>query len=226
MRIPASAVVICVGILSASCVQKSIIPTSFAPTYKSMLDAKEATIVRNCAVASSIRAENGLNGAIVGKRTLEESAAPAQSISIQGDTVGWVRASAQETFGKAMLKTGAADAPSVRIRLTDIQINENVHINSGYDARVNVDAAVVNASGKECWSGQKFGASQDWGDSASNENYSAVVNHALDRAIMSVAADPGFQDALCSASCGVEAPVVTPKSVQSLKQSGKKRKAK
>jgi hypothetical protein len=223
MRIAASSVLVCVGILSAACVQKSIVPTSFTPSYKSMLDAKDVTVVRNCAAISSVSAENGLPGAVVGKRTLEESSFPAQDISIQGDTVGWVRASANEMFNRAMLKTSQAGAPSVRLRLTDIQINENVHINAGYDARVTLDASVTNAYGKECWSGRKSGASQEYGDHGSVENYRALVDHALDRAVMSVAADSAFQEALCSSSCLNAMPAPPPSAAPAKKRSSKRK---
>ena len=54
---------------------------------------------------------------------------------------------------------------------------------------------------KECWTGRKAGSSQDYGDHGSIENYRAVVDHALDRAVAAVAGDATFQDALCSNNC-------------------------
>jgi hypothetical protein len=201
MRLAAISVIIGVGLFSASCVQKSIVPTTFSPQYKSMIEASDVPVVRNCAAISSVTAESALNGSVVGKRTLEESSFPAQTISINGDTTGWVHASGIEVFKRAMIKTGSANAPSVKLRLTDIQINENVHINAGYDARVTLDATVVSPYGKECWTGRKAGSSQDYGDHGSIENYRAVVDHALDRAVAAVAGDATFQDALCSNNC-------------------------
>lgn len=223
MRISAPCVIICVGLLSASCVQKSIVPTSFTPSYKSMLDASDVTVVRNCAAISSVSAENGLKGAVVGKRTLEDTNFPAQDITMDGDTAGWVRSSANEMFKRAMLKTGSADAPTVKIKLIDVQINENVHVNAGYDARVTVDASVVNANGHECWTARKSGASQGYGDHGKAENYREVTDHALDRAIMAVAADSAFQEALCSNACLNAKPEPVPMAILK-KHSSKRRK--
>jgi hypothetical protein len=224
MRIPASIVIIGVGVLSASCVQKSISPTSFSPSYKSMIESKDVSVVRGCAAASAVSVENGLPSAVVGKRTLEESSFPAQTISIEGDTVGWIRAGASEMFRQAQLKTGKAGAPNVKLRLSDVQINENVHVNAGYDARVTLEAAVVSAAGKECWSARKSGASQEYGDHGSAENYRTLVDHALDRAVMAVAADSGFQEALCSAACANAEPESAPAVPTATKKKSLKRK--
>lgn len=223
MRIAAPSVLICVGILSAACVQKSIVPTSFTPAYKSMIDSKDMTVVRTCAAISSVSAENGLRSSVVGKRTLEESSFPAQDIVMQGDIVGWVKAGANEMFNRAMLKTSQPGAPSVKLRLSDMVINENVHVNAGYDGRITLDAAVVNARGQECWSARKTGASQEYGDHGSAENYRALVDHALDRAIMSVAADSGFQEALCSNSCVNALPPAEPAPAPAKKRSSKRK---
>ena len=201
MRLAATSVIVCVGLISVSCGQKSIAPTTFSPQYKAMIEGSDVPVVRNCSAISSLSAESALSGAVVGKRTLEESSFPAQTISIDGDTTGWVRSSGNEVFNRAMVKMGSANAPSVKLKLTDIQINENVHVNAGYDARVTLDAAVMSPFGKECWTGRKSGSSQEYGDHGSAENYRAVVNHALDRAVAAVAGDSAFQEALCSSTC-------------------------
>jgi len=212
MKTAATSVLICVGVLGAACVQKTIIPTSFTPAYKTMLDAADATVARSCAAASAVNAESSLSGTVVGKRKIEESSYPAQDIRIEGDTAAWLRASADEMFKRASLKAGIADAPSVTLKLADVLIDETVHVNSAYDARITVDAAVVNSRGKQCWSGRKTGASHEYGADGSAENYRPLVDHALDRAVMAVASDPGFQEALCSSSCrnAVPEPAASP----------------
>lgn len=200
MRRPTTALIVLLGSLTASCAQKSLAPTSFSPLYKSQLDASDVAIVRNCAVVSAVDVTNGLKGRVVGKRTLESGAVPAQSISVEGDLATWVRSSAKEMFQRASLKTSVVNAPQVKLRLSELQVNENVRVNAGYDARVIMDVSVVNTRGEACWTARKTGYAQNWGKHGSAEAYRETVDHALDRAVMSIAADASFQDALCS-SC-------------------------
>ncbi|MGY6215314.1 hypothetical protein ACW73L_09140 [Methylolobus aquaticus] len=187
-----------VGLLILSCAQKSIAPTSFSPAYKSMLDPSEVSLVKSCAVASSVVAKNGLPGSVVGKRTLEGGAVAPQPISLTGDPTGWVRSAAREIFRQAGVRTTTAGAPVVTLSLYQVLINENVHVNAGYDARVVIDATVVDGRGRTCWSERKTGTAQNYGHHGSAEAYRETVDHALDRALMSVATDDGFQEALCT----------------------------
>jgi len=185
-------------LLTLSCAQKSLAPTSFVPSYKSMLDPSEATLAKDCAVASSVVVKSDLPGKVVGRRTLESGAIAPQPITLSGDPVGWVRAAAREMFRQGGVRTNGAGGPGIALSLHQIQINENVHVNAGYDARVVIDAAVIDAQGRSRWSERKTGTGQNYGNHGSVEAYRETVDHALDRALMSVIADDGFQDALCA----------------------------
>lgn len=184
-------------LLMQACAQKSLAPTSFAPSYKTMLDPSDVTVAKSCAIASSVVVKNALRGRVIGQRTLESGAVPPQPITLAGDAVSWVRSGAREMFRLGGVRTTGPDAPTVALSLYQIQINENVHVNAGYDARVVVDAAVLDAQGRECWTARKTGTAQNYGHHGSAEAYRETADHALDRALMSVVADDGFQGALC-----------------------------
>lgn len=185
------------GVIVAGCAQKSIGPTSFAPQYQTQLDASDVVVVRPCTTLAGVKLSNGLNGPTVGQRTLESSSVPPQTIRIGGDVKAWLNASTKAMFQRAALKTGVAGAPSLTVSLSEMRINENVHVNAGYDARVIIDAVVQKPGGQECWSGRKTGFAQNYGHAGSTEAYRETIDHALDRAVMSIASDPAFQAAVC-----------------------------
>ena len=192
--------VLCLGSLCSACAQKSIAPTTFTPEYQTQLDSADVATVRPCAALSGVDVENGLTGAVVGKRTLESSAMPAQNISMTGNPTDWVRAASSELFKRARLNTRDNQGPRLKLKLAAVDINENVHVNSGYDGRVTLDAALINAKGQSCWEDRVSGDARNYGHSGTAISYRETVNHALDRAIMAIVADKRFQDAACG-SC-------------------------
>lgn len=195
----ASLLAIFLSSLLVGCAQKSIAPTSFSPHYQTQLDGSEVVTAKRCVSLSSVDVKNGLKNNIVGQRTLESSGLPAQNINLNGSPVSWVKTGSDAILKMAAVNHRDPQGPRLQLTLEDVVIHENVHVNSGYDARVTVDASLVNSRGKECWRDSESGTSKNYGDSGSAVNYQETINHALDRAIMAVAADKGFQEAACGA---------------------------
>ena len=193
----ASLLAIFLSSLLVGCVQKSIAPTSFSPHYQTQIDGAEVMTAKRCVSLSGVDVKNGLKNNIVGQRTLESSGLPAQNINLNGSPVAWVKTGSDTILKMAAINHRDPQGPRLHLTLEDVVIHENVHVNSGYDARVTIDAALVNSRGKECWRDSESGTSKNYGDSGSAVNYQETINHALDRAIMAVAADKGFQEAAC-----------------------------
>ena len=193
----ASLLAIFLGSLLGGCAQKSIAPTSFNPHYQTQLDGSEVIAAKQCVSLSGVNVTNGLKNNIVGQRTLESSGLPAQNINLNGSPVSWVKTGSDAILKMAGVNHRDPQGPRLHLTLEDFVIHENVHVNSGYDARVTLDAVLVNSRGKECWRDSESGTSKNYGDSGSAVNYQETINHALDRAIMAVAADKGFQEAAC-----------------------------
>lgn len=193
----ASLLAIFLGSLLGGCAQKSIAPTSFNPHYQTQLDGSEVIAAKQCVSLSGVNVTNGLKNNIVGQRTLESSGLPAQNINLNGSPVSWVKTGSDAILKMAGVTHRDPQGPRLHLTLEDVVIHENVHVNSGYDARVTLDAVLVNSRGKECWRDSESGTSKNYGDSGSAVNYQETINHALDRAIMAVAADKGFQEAAC-----------------------------
>jgi hypothetical protein len=188
---------IALGSALVGCAQKSIAPTSFNPQYRSELDHQDVPKVNRCVSLSSVDVSNGLTNNLVGKRTLESSPLLIQSISLKGNPTPWVHTGSNAMFKFAGINLSDPKGPRMKLSLAGISINENVHVNSEYEARVMLDATLTDQHGETCWSESHSGTSQNYGDSGSAINYQETINHALDRAIMAIAADKSFQDAAC-----------------------------
>lgn len=192
-------VALALGSSLVGCAQKTITPTSFSPQYRSELDLQEVPKVNRCTSLSGVDVTNGLANNLVGKRTLESSPVPAQNISLKGNPSPWVHAASNAMLKLSGINPSDPKGPRMKLSLSDIAINENVHVNSGYDARVTLDTTLTDQHGKTCWSQSQSGTSKNYGDSGSAINYQETINHALDRAIMAIVADKSFQDAACGA---------------------------
>ena len=77
---------------------------------------------------------------------------------------------------------------------------ENVARRSGYEGRIVMTAELRDRGGNRCWQDKTEGASENYGYSGTAENYQETLNHALDRAMIRLFNDPGFQKSVCS--CG------------------------
>ena len=183
--------------LLMSCAHRNNLPTAFAADYHPQLDKSDVIRPPACAVLSGIEVRNSLKNAVVGERTLETRPMPVQTISMRGNPASWVSASANEMFRQAGLTANRAGAPRLKLCLSDVMIHENIYVNSGYDGRVTLDASLEDASGKVCWRDRKSGTAKNYGNSGAAINYQETANHALDRAVMAIVSDKGFQDAAC-----------------------------
>lgn len=184
-------------IVLSGCAARSIGPTSFAPAYRSMLQTKELVVPKSCAKVGPLAVQNDLKSNVVGQRTLEGSQFPPQPIRLEGDAIAWLRAAAGEIFRKSAVPIAATGGPPVSLRLAQITMNENVHVNSGYDGRVVLDIEVGDGRGRTCWTGRKSGFAQNYGNRGTPDNYRETLDHAVDRALAALLGDDGFQNALC-----------------------------
>jgi hypothetical protein len=66
--------------------------------------------------------------------------------------------------------------------------------------RIVLSAELVRKGGGVCWQDRTEGASENYGYSGATDNYQETLNHALDRAMIRLLGDPGFQKSICS--CG------------------------
>lgn len=183
--------------LLMSCAHRNNLPTAFAADYHPQLDKSDVIRTPTCAALSGVETRNALKNAVVGERTLETRPMPVQTISMRGNPGNWLSASVSEMLRQSGLAANRAGAPRLKLSLSDVMIHENIYVNSGYDGRVTLDASLEDASGKVCWSDRKSGVAKNYGNSGEAINYQETVNHALDRAMMAILSDKGFQDAAC-----------------------------
>jgi len=95
------------------------------------------------------------------------------------------------------MKSGA---PVLRLSVRQIMTSENIARRSGFEGRILISAELVRKGGGVCWQDRVEGSSENYGYSGGTENYQETLNHALDRAMIRLLGDPGFQKNICS--CG------------------------
>ncbi|MFM8445708.1 MAG: hypothetical protein ACKN9W_20500 [Methylococcus sp.] len=180
-----------------ACAQRTLTPAVFPADYHTQIDRDDVIAAKTCAAIAGVDVENALPGNKVGKRTLQDKPVPPKDIRMTGSVPGWIKSATADIFRLAGLNSQDPRAPRLKLRLTDISINENVYVNSGYDGQVTLEAALIDGQGQDCWSQRLTGAARNYGNSGTARNYQETVNHALDRALASLLADPGFESAAC-----------------------------
>jgi hypothetical protein len=136
---------------------------------------------------------------MIGKRYVETKPSVTAPVSSSSDVAAWVRAGAVETLRRAGVSQNTKGA-LLRLTVRQIVTTENVARRSGYEGRIVMTAELRDRGGNRCWQDKTEGASENYGYSGTAENYQETLNHALDRAMIRLFNDPGFQKSVCS--CG------------------------
>ena len=188
-------------LLIAGC---TAIPTTLNPTavplqYKLMASPGEFPAVPACAALSGIEVSDARLEKTIGKRYVETNPSIFAPISASSDVRAWVKAGAAEATQRVGISQKSS-GPVLRITVRQIVVSEDVARRSGYEGRISISAELKRKSGGVCWQDRFEGASENYGYSGTAENYQETLNHALDRAMIRLLGDPGFQRKICS--CG------------------------
>jgi hypothetical protein len=180
------------------------IPTSLGPIavplqYKTIANPGEFPALPQCAAISNVQAVDARSEKMIGKRYVETKPSVTAPVSSSSDVAAWVRAGAVETLRRAGVSQNTKGA-LLRLTVRQIVTTENVARRSGYEGRIVITAELRDRGGNRCWQDKTEGASENYGYSGTAENYQETLNHALDRAMIRLFNDPGFQKSVCS--CG------------------------
>lgn len=180
------------------------IPTALNPIavplqYKTMANAGEFPAMPPCAAISAIQANDARTTSVIGKRYVETNASITAPVSASSDVKAWLRSGAEASVQRVGIKQKAT-GPVLRLTIRQIATSENVGRRSGYEARIVISVELARRGGSACWQDRIEAASENYGYSGTAENYQETLNHALDRAMIRVLSDPGFQRNICS--CG------------------------
>ena len=180
------------------------IPTSLSPIavslqYKTMVNRGEFPPLPQCASISNVQATDSRSERVIGKRYVETNPSITAPVSVSSDVAAWVRTGTLETLRNAGI-ADSANGPVLRLTVRQIVTTEDVARRSGYEGRIILTAQLRRKGGNPCWQGNIEGASENYGYSGTAENYQETLNHALDRAMIRMFNDPGFQKGVCS--CG------------------------
>ncbi len=190
-----------VSLLIAGC---TAIPTSLEPIsvplyYQTIASAGEFPSVPACAGFSAIQVTDARLDRNIGKRFVETNPSITAPLTTSSEVAGWARAGAAEAAQKSGIPQKTS-GPILRITVRQIVVSENVARRSGFEGRIQIAAELLRKGGGICWQDQFEGTSENYGYSGRNDNYQETLNHALDRAMIRLLSDPGFQRKICS--CG------------------------
>jgi hypothetical protein len=84
------------------------------------------------------------------------------------------------------------------VKLVRLQVDEKVFVNAQYDGVVELDVTVAKpGSEAACWTGRVKGSAENYGEAGKAVNYAETMDHALDRALVSLLREQAFTDASC-----------------------------
>ena len=180
------------------------IPTSLDPItvslqYKAVASPGEFPALPQCASIASVQAVDARSEKMIGKRYVETNPSITAPVIVSSDVAAWVRAGATETLRRAGISQDVK-GPVLRLTVRQMVTMEDVARRSGYEGRILMTAELRTRSGHSCWQDKIEGSSENYGYSGTTENYQETLNHALDRALIRLFSDPGFQRSVCS--CG------------------------
>jgi len=180
------------------------IPTSLSPVaiplqYKTMANPGEFPALPPCAAISNVQVVDARSERTIGKRYVETKPSITAPVSTSSDVAAWVRTGALETLRRAGVAQNAT-GPVLRLIVRQIVTTEDVARRSGYEGRILLTAELRRKGGSTCWQDKIEGASENYGYSGTADNYQETLNHSLDRAMIRLFNDPGFQRNVCS--CG------------------------
>jgi hypothetical protein len=177
-------------------------PLSVPLAYKTMAEPGDFATLPACAAISKIQVFDNRPDRTIGKRFIDNNAATAVPVTAASDVATWVRSGTVAALKLCGVPVGKTGAPILRIAVEQLRTNENVVHRSGYDGRIVLTARLISTSGGTCWSDRVSGAAENYGYSGTAENYQETLNHALDRAVISLTNLPGFRSAVCSCNGG------------------------
>jgi hypothetical protein len=171
-------------------------PMSVPMSYKTMASPAEFPSAQSCAAISRIDVRDNRSDKTLGKRYQQESTSTTYPVTTTSDVAEWVKSGATAALQKSNVNVSGR-GPTVQLRVDQISVGESVYRRAEYNGRVALTADVMSGS-RSCWNGRVDGSSQNYGYAGSAENYQETLNHALDRAMISLLNNSDFTSALCN----------------------------
>lgn len=135
---------------------------------------------------------------LVGDRARDDLPQP-YPLRMVGDSGAWAQTVIETMARSAGYAVGdAPQYPTLQVTLRNIELHERVFSNADYTSRVVIEGAVLLPNGQTCFANTFEGDARNYGRAASDENYQQTINHALEKAVVSMLDNTGIRDGLCS----------------------------
>ncbi len=169
--------------------------------YTTMASPGDLLPLADCIELQRVTVVDARTEQVIGKRFIEGDREAAADVTAVSDVASWAEAGAEEIVRRSGIELGTSGASSLRLSIQRIAMVENVYRRAGYEARIAVDAELVNAVEQSCWQGHAEESASNYGYEGSVENYQETLNHALDRTVRKIIGSFEFERAACGA-CG------------------------
>jgi hypothetical protein len=179
----------------SACAVSTVDPLTVPLSYVPPTDPLEVPRTLSCPAIAAVKVADLRSDPLLGERHLESKPLKAD-VTAGGDAAAWVDAGIQNFIAAYGLRPGGA-GPTLAIDLKSLHTSENVWHRAGYEARIDLTAHVLSASGRSCWQGTFTGKAGNYGYAGSIVDYQETLNYALARAALLLVDSPEFEQGLC-----------------------------
>jgi len=161
-------------------------PMSVPLQYKSMADTDDYDRFSDCAAISDIRVTDARTDKTLGQRFIQGVSEPWADVKTDSNVAEWVTTGVVEGLKNSGAAMAVAGKPVLHVSVEQVSTKENVYFAGGYEGHVVISGELLAANGKSCWKNRAEGSGENYGHAGSIANYQETLNHALDRAVISM----------------------------------------
>ena len=187
------------GLSFLTCATPAIVPVSFPLQYRTEAAHSEFPAPMTCGMVSRIVVDDGRPTQILGARHPQDAPAHRAPVEAVGNVAAWAGVGAEAMLNQNGIRTRGA-GPALHLLVNGISTDESTFYNAEYAGNIAIGAELVSPGGNSCWKGTVEGYAQNYGYAGSPVNYMETLNHALDRSMIKMIADPAFRAAVCHCS--------------------------
>ena len=161
-------------------------PMSVPLQYKSMVGSDDYGRFPECAAVSDIRVTDVRTDKTLGQRYIQGVREPWAEVKTESNVAEWVTTGVVEGLKNSGAAVAVAGKPVLHVSIEQVSTKENVYFAGGYEAHVVISGELLGANGKSCWKDRAEGTGENYGHAGSIDNYQETLNHALDRAVITL----------------------------------------
>lgn len=179
----------------SACAVSKVDPLTVPLAYNYVRTPNAALQSPACSSLAGVQVNDKRTDKSLGVRYHESKALKAE-VTAGTDPARWIQFGVEGFLNANGVKI-TSQGPALILNLESLRTSENIYHRSGYEARIQLGAALKSPSGKVCWQESQDGKAGNYGYSGSIENYQETLNSALDVVTAHMLNTASFTAALC-----------------------------